>query len=135
MSHKRYLRNYSPITYQKDDEPALFAAVSRSGMRMPTFAEPRIDAQPTYRMEARDIHAVMDRHDVVGAHEVHTEALPPRPKHAHSVSPWFALASGMVVAGALVMALVAVTPESMLPKGTIAKVVERALTATVIFSH
>jgi hypothetical protein len=41
----------------------------------------------------------------------------------------------MVVAGAFVMALVAVTPESVIPHGAIAKVVEKALTATVIFSR
>jgi hypothetical protein len=35
----------------------------------------------------------------------------------------------------IVMALAAVAPESVVPKGAIAKVVEKALTATVIFSR
>jgi hypothetical protein len=137
VPHRRYLRNYSPITYETDDLPDIFAAASRGGMRSPTFAasEGEVfvpEATSTFRRESRNIHAVMAEKDT----ETPKKKLPAKPKHVeHSVSPWFALSSGMVVAGAFVMALVAVTPESVIPKGAIAKVVERALTATVIFSR
>lgn len=132
-----YRKNYSPITYEKDDIPDLFAAASRDGMRSPTFLPSGswadTDEAPTFRKEGRDIHATMRAHES-DRDEDYIERLPARPRHAHAVSPWFALASGMVVAGAFVMALVAVAPESIVPHGAIAKVVEKALTATVFYS-
>jgi hypothetical protein len=141
VPQKRYLRNYSPIKYEADEVPDIFAAVRRDGMRTPTFAEGlsepfTAEAVPTFRRTTRDVVATMGNHDTGVDIEIHKAYLPKKPKHVqHAVSPWFALASGMVVAGAFVMGLVAVTPESVIPKGAIAKVIERTLTATVIFSR
>jgi hypothetical protein len=138
---RTYLRNYSPLKYETDDVPDLFAAASRGGMRIPTFAEGLSESftaepAPTFRRESRDIVASMTNYEDGVDVEVHKAKLPKKPtSRQHSVSPWFALASGMVVAGAVVMALVAVTPDNVIPKGAIAKVVGKVFTATVIFSR
>lgn len=129
VQHRRYRINYSPIRYEKDDIPDLFAAATREGMRTPTFA--RDTAVPAFRMEARDVHAVMQKKDTHAA----KRALPQKPQRIRRVSPWFAMVSGMVVAGALILTLVSVAPESVIPQGTIARLIEQTLTATVIFSQ
>lgn len=142
MQHRPYRRNYSPIKYEKDDIPALFAAASREGIRRPTFIEDEAETAPAFRVEARDVHAVMDAYELEDStppvQALHSSAIK---KHnaakgrSGHVSPWFALSSGMVVAGALVMTLVMAAPENVVPKGAIAKLVSDALTATVIFSR
>jgi hypothetical protein len=101
-------------------------------MRTPTFATKEEVEEEYAPAPARHAHTRV----VAKGSQRPAVALPKKPAHLkRGASPWFALVSGMVVASAVVMMLLAVAPESLVPQGTVAHVLERAMTATVIFSR